>query len=72
MTRVNIKDTQTDLYIIFVDITFEQACKYLGKLKRIGAYVGAEPFGKTTKLKFEKAAFYYDEERQMLLKYKNK
>lgn len=68
MKRVNTKDTITDLTIIYRNITFEQVRTYLGKLKRIGKYEGAEPFGTTTKLVFENAVYYYDEARQVLLK----
>jgi hypothetical protein len=35
--------------------------------QNLGKYLGCEAFGNTTKIKFEKRNFYYDEERGYLL-----
>lgn len=67
--QINMRDSLTKMMIVYNNITFKEACKYLETLKRIGKYLGAEPFGNTTKLKFENAIYYYDEERRYLLKY---
>ena len=69
--NVTVKDSQSDLYILAKDCSYNQACSYLeeqNKDNRFGKYVQALPASKdVTKLTFEKRVFYYDENRGYLL-----
>lgn len=66
-----VKDSQSDLYVIANECSFNMACSYLeeqNKDNRFGKFIKTE-FMTTnlTKLLFEKRSFYYDEERGYLL-----
>ena len=66
-----VKDSQSDLYVIANECSFNMACSYLeeqNKDNRFGKFIKTEPMTTNlTKLLFEKRSFYYDEERGYLL-----
>lgn len=66
-----VKDSQSDLYIIANECSFNMACSYLeeqNKDNRFGKFIKTESMTTNlTKLLFEKRSFYYDEERGYLL-----
>lgn len=66
-----VKDSQSDLYIIANECSFNMACSYLeeqNKDNRFGKFLRTE-FGTRdiTKLVFEKRTFFYDESRGYLM-----
>lgn len=66
-----VKDSQSDLYVIANECSFNMACSYLeeqNKDNRFGKFIKTESMTTNlTKLLFEKRSFYYDEERGYLL-----
>jgi hypothetical protein len=66
-----VKDSQSDLYVIANECSFNMACSYLeeqNKDNRFGKFIKTESMTTNlTKLIFEKRSFYYDEERGYLL-----
>lgn len=66
-----VKDSQSDLYVIANECSFNMACSYLeeqNKDNRFGKFIKTESMTTNLiKLIFEKRSFYYDEERGYLL-----
>ena len=66
-------DNVTNMQMILSECSFNMACSYLESVQEkynLGEYLGTECMSlTTTKIEFENATFYYDEERGYLLKY---
>lgn len=63
------RDNITKMQMVLSDCSFNEACMFLEMENadgRFGAYKGTKHVG-MEKLSFEKATFYYDEERGLLL-----
>lgn len=67
----DVKDRESDLYIIANDCSFNMACSYLeeqNKDNRFGKFLKTECGTRDiTKLVFEKRTFFYDESRGYLM-----
>lgn len=62
----SVIDKLTGMEVITSECSFNEACDFLST-KDLGNYLGLEPFGEVTKIKFDKRDFYYDENRKKLL-----
>ena len=69
--KTTVKDSQSDLYIVATDCSFNRACEFLeneNKDNRFGKYLRTEASTVSiTKLVFEKRTFFYDESRGYIL-----
>ena len=70
MKRFTVKclDSITGMYMVLSECSYNQACSFLkDRATEYGKLINIKQLGRLTRLKYEKAEFFYDEGRGYLL-----